>query len=81
MPVDFEVKKLIEQAWLSRSRMQGLKPGTVKYRRMEVEFFAGAMVALNAVFPNEDPTRLSTAVPPIWTICAMSGRPIVEVAK
>lgn len=79
--IDVKTKEAIEQAWLSRAKAQYLKPGTVKYRTAEVEFFAGAMSTLQALFPNEDPSRLSAAVPPIWTICAMSGRPIVEVAK
>lgn len=79
--IDIKVKEAIEQAWLSRAKAQYLKPGTVKYRTAEVEFFAGAMSTLHAVFPHPEPDRLSTAVPPGWFICAMSGRPIVEVPK
>lgn len=79
--IDPKVKEAIEQAWLSRAKAQYLKPGTAKYQSREVEFFAGAMATLHAVFPHPEPDRLSSAVPPGWVICAMSGRPIVEVPK
>lgn len=79
--VDGKVKEAIEQAWLSRAKAQHWKAGTAVYRTAEVEFFAGAMTTLQAVLPHPEPDKLSSAVPPGWFICAMSGRPIVEVAK
>ena len=77
-PIDPAVKSGIEKGWLSRAKAQGLKPGTKAYAKAEVDFFSGAMAALQACFPGPDPTRLSPKVPPGWVICAMSGRPIVE---
>jgi hypothetical protein len=74
-----EVRQAIEQSWRSRATAQGVKPGSVASRRAEVEFFAGAMAAMQALFPNEDnPDAISKLVPPIWVINIMSGRPVVE---
>lgn len=68
----------VEQAWRNRATAQELKPGSAAYRKAEVEFFTGAMATINAIFPSDDPTRLSGKVPVKWVINAMSGRPIVE---
>lgn len=68
----------VEAMWRSRAATQGLKPKSAAYRKAELEFFAGAMSAINAIFPSDDPTRMSGKVPIKWVINAMSGRPIVE---
>lgn len=67
----------IELAWLTRAAAQDLKPKSMAYKRAEVEFFAGAMAALNAAFPPPDPASLSASIPPIWIINILSGRPVV----
>lgn len=73
-----EQRIAIESQWTSRAAAQGLKPGTKTYQRAEVEFFTGAMAAINALLPHAEPDHLSPAVPVIWVINAMSGRPIVD---
>ena len=73
------IREAIEAQWLSRAAAQDYKRGTRKYAVAEAEYFCGAMAALNAAFPDEDPTRLSSVVPPIWIVNAMAGRNIVEV--
>lgn len=75
-----EVIRVIEEAWLARAAARGYgKPSSAKYKNMEAEFFIGAMAALNARDPDADPSKMSSAVPPKWVVCLMSGRNIVEV--
>ena len=69
--------KSIEAQWRSRAKTQDLKPGTAKYANLEVEFFTGAMAALQAAFPNENASdEMTRMVPPKWIVSAISGRPI-----
>ncbi len=69
----------IEQQWRSRAASQYLKPKSAAYKKAEVEFFCGAMAALQACYPdNDNPERLTSMVPPKWVVCIMSGRPVVE---
>lgn len=75
--IDQKAKEAIEQRWLSRATAQGLKPGTKAYQKAEVEFFSGVMTALDVLFPNKNTENLSNAVPPLWIMNALSGRPIV----
>lgn len=56
----------IEQMFLDRAHAQGLKPGSVKYRKAEVEFFCGAMAALQIVNGTEPNAG--------WYIKLLSGR-------
>lgn len=74
-----ELRESIGRQWLSRAKEQELKPGTAKYRRAEIEFFCGAMAALNAVKPNkEHPELIGDLVPRVWAISIMTGRPVVK---
>lgn len=74
----------IEKQWLSRAQAQGLgKPKSIRYRKAEIEFFVGAMTALQAM---QDPSegqenKLSSLVPPRWVIRIMAGDNVVEVPK
>lgn len=74
----------IEKQWLSRAKTQGLgNPKSARYRKAEIDFFVGAMTALQAM---QDPSegqenKLSSLVPPYWVINIMSGRNLVEVPK
>ena len=72
-----DIRAHIEKVWLGRAKEQGYKPGTTQYKHMELEFFTGAMATLNALFPADE-DYLSSAVPVIWVVNALSGRPIVE---
>jgi hypothetical protein len=72
------VRAAVEQAWRDRVKAQGIPLKGQKYIKAEIEFFCGAMVAINAMDPNAEPDRLSRLVPPAWVILPMSGRPIVE---
>ncbi|MBN8523899.1 MAG: hypothetical protein J0M02_01045 [Planctomycetes bacterium] len=58
----------IEEQWKSRARTQGYKPGSNRYRQAELEFFVGAMAAIEAVTGNPSPPR--------WVIAGMRGDPI-----
>jgi len=74
-----EQQATIEKRWLARAEAQELKPNTMAYKRAEVEFFAGAMTALEALAPcPEDKMQHS---PPIWVINIVSGRPVVDRSK
>jgi len=72
------VRKVIEDRWRERVKAQGFPTKGIKYQKLELEFFLGAMTAINAMDPNAEADKLSTLVPPAWVICPMSGRPIVE---
>ena len=57
-------KSAIEQAWIARAKAQYLKPKSAAYRKAEVEFFCGAMAAMNAV--KDSPAsrlRISSGLP------------------
>lgn len=75
------LRKVIEERWLARAEAQSLgKRTSMKYRKAEAEYFAGAMAALNAVFPNvEDPTLISSMVPQQWVFDLMIGQNIAKV--
>ncbi len=60
--------KQIEEQWKSRARAQCYKPGSALYRRAELEFFVGAMAAIEAVTGEPSPPR--------WIIAGMRGDPI-----
>lgn len=73
-----EIANAIRDQWLARVKASGLKPKTMAYKRAEVEFAAGAMAALVAVFKEDGKDEMPPQVPAIWVINAMSGRPIFE---
>ena len=74
-----KAKKQIEAVWLGRAKQQGYKPGTKTYVKQEMEFFTGAMAAINALFPSPgDDQLLSAEVPVSWVLNALSGKPIAE---
>lgn len=75
------VKAAVEGRWLMRASAHGLKPGTKAYARAEADFIAGASSAIHAADESAGADRLSSNVPPVWIINAMSGRPIVEAKK
>lgn len=61
----------IEEQWKSRARTQGYKPHSVRYRQAELEFFTGAIAAMEAVTGDT-----SSSCPPRWVIAGMRGDPI-----
>jgi hypothetical protein len=65
-----------------RARLErfGLKPGTKRAAALEADFIAGAMVALQAIAPHEDPSKVSALVSPIWVFSIMSGRSLAADA-
>ena len=75
-----EQKRAIEAQWRSRAQAQGLKKGTVKHARAELDFIMGAAAALHALDPQATGDKLSSLVPPIWIVNAISGRPVCEEA-
>lgn len=73
-----KIKTQIESAWIARAKGMGYKPGTKKYATQQVEFFAGVMQTLQAVYPNTDkPDELSSAIPPMWWLGVMTGRDLI----
>lgn len=73
------VIKAIEAAWVKRAESLGLKPSSSKYKDAEVEFFVGAMVVLNTLYPNkEEPRFMSPVIPPKWSLFPGIGRLIVD---
>jgi hypothetical protein len=68
MTITAVMLKQIEEQWKSRARTQRYKPGSVLYRRAELEFFVGAMATIEAI--TGDPC------PPKWVIAGMRGDPI-----
>lgn len=73
-----ELQKCIESRWFRRAVVFNLKPRSARYRRSESDFFAGAISAIDAIFPNERPDVMSEMVPTIWVINGLSGRPIID---
>jgi len=71
----------VEAQWLTRAKAQFLNPKTQAYKKAEVEFFMGAMAALQAMDPDAPEGQMTTSIPPIWVINIMSGRNVVEVPK
>ena len=63
--------KQIEEQWKSRARTQCYKPHSVRYRQAELEFFTGAMAAMEAVTGDT-----GSSCPPRWVIAGMRGDPI-----
>ena len=43
---------------------------------LEADMLAGAMIAINALFPNDNPNQMSAEVPPFWIIAPMCGRSV-----
>lgn len=68
--ITLETRQRIEDIWRARAKAQGLNPRSTKYKTAEVEFFAGAMSSL---------VTLGYEMPVSWAICALSGRPIVNL--
>jgi len=63
-----------------RSRLEGhgIKPASKKGLQEQAIFLCGAMSAIEAIYPNEDPGKMSEYTPPIWVINIMSGRSTIE---
>lgn len=73
------IRIAIEEQWKNRASRQMLKPKTAAYRKAEIEFFCGAMAAMEAIAPNTDkPEEVSPLSPPVWTLRMLCGRPVVE---
>lgn len=68
-----DVHAVIEEQWKERYVAQGLKYGTMAYRKAEIEFFTGAMAAMTAL-------DAENAMPPRWVLPVMTGRFIAEKA-
>lgn len=62
----------IEARWTSRMQTQGYKPNSSVCRKAELEFFVGAMAAMEALTGDS-----ATSFPPRWVIAGMRGDPIV----
>lgn len=63
-----EEQDRIEEIFKARCIGQRIKYESKTFFNIQVEFFSGAMAALNKV-------------PPIWSIYIMSGRPIIKLYK
>lgn len=72
MTITPAVVQQIEAQWQSRAKTQGYRPGSVRYRCAELEFFVGAMAAMEALTGDS-----SQSCTPRWVIAGMRGDPIV----
>ncbi len=63
-----------------RNRLQALevKLGTATALKHEAAFMSGAMCAINALKPNDDPNKISEWIPPMWCIAPMTGRSVLD---
>lgn len=72
----------VERQFESRVAANNIKKGSVKYLKMQAEFYTGAMAALVAII--EQPTfvketkDMARAMPPRWVCPIMSGDPITK---
>lgn len=62
----------IEQTFKDRAKANGLKPNSAKFRNAEVEFFCGAMAAIEAI---EGQKGLDSCAK--WYLMLTCGRSIV----
>ena len=76
----------IEAQWVRRAKTQQLKYGSLAYKKLEWEFFTGAMSALVAIAQNTPKdfetmpvkTKEDSAMVPTWIIGVMRGEPIIS---
>lgn len=68
----------IENTWRARAKAQEYMPGTKKYAEAEVNFFAGASIALHVTDPDAIGDELSKRVPVNWILGPLTGRGIVQ---
>lgn len=72
-PAPKDLTAAVEEVWVSRRNTQ--HPGrqhTIACQKAEVEFFAGAMAAMQT---------LGYQPPTYWVICIMTGRRLPELNK
>lgn len=72
MTLTKEQKQTIEKDFESAMKSLGHTPRSKTYRKFHGLYFSGASKALEAI---------GYAIPPIWTICLMTGRDIIEESK
>ena len=70
--------RAVEKALDERFKNFDLKPKSKRGGAEEAAFLSGAAVAIQAMFPNADPEKMSEAIPPLWIIFPLSGRSVVE---
>lgn len=69
----------IEDRCVARiTQLYGYKLGGKRSQNVECNFFAGAMCAMQAMFPNPDPNKISEEIPPKWFAPMICGRSIIE---
>ena len=77
-----DVAARVASMWEARAAAQDLKPGTVKYRRAEIDFACGAAAAIDASDDEKaDESRLSERVPVCWVINPLCGMPVFDIKK
>jgi len=81
MKSKLDIQLEIENKLVERFNALEIKPLSKRGGQEEAAFLAGACVALQAVFPPEDPGKLTDYVPPMWIIGPMSGRSIYVEAR
>lgn len=76
------IQERIEETWIGRAAAQGYAPGSKQYAEAEVNFFAGAAMALHVTDPDaSDTDELSKRVPVAWILGPLTGRGIVNTEK
>lgn len=73
-----EMQDKVIRTLSARIANKGIKPKSRKALDEEYTFLCGAMVAIDAMFPSPDASKLSGLVPPIWAINPMCGRSVFD---
>lgn len=68
----------IEAGLQKRLDVFELKRGSKKALTEEVAFMSGAMVAVDALCPNEDAGKISDLIPPKWFLAPMRGVSVLD---
>lgn len=66
-----ELMNWIEAQWVKRAGTMGYERGSDEYREAQLEYFVGAMAAMEG---------MGLGIPPYWCIALMTGRDIVAEA-
>lgn len=69
----------VERQIRARFEASGLKQSSIKWRTEEATLIVGAMMALEALAPNEQAELISPLSPPRWYMSAMTGRSVLDM--
>jgi hypothetical protein len=80
-PAKPDIRAEVEKTLRSRLELRGLKPSTKRALDAECHFLCGAMAAINAIYPNANPDKISDMIDPAWVFAPLTGRSVLEDKK